>query len=284
MVQHLIRLVPPSLIRWLGQLQYRVPVLRPIIQKGSRLVRQGVHVILHGPARGLRFDPHGSMPGYALGTSEPEEQETLVRYLRSGHVFYDIGANVGFFAILAARLVGTTGKVYAFEPFPQSTEAIRKNAALNGFEQIVEVWQGAVSDRSGVGRLSIQGECNTFRLADNAEPNRSITVPLYVIDELVVEGKIRPPDLVKIDVEGHEVQVLRGMREAVRRYRPVILCEVHWIKKEIETLLAEVFRPLGYRAMQLDGSPLPDRPMRYHLLLVPPERIAPEAHEKRRAG
>ena len=177
MVQHLFRLLPPSLIRWLGQLQYRMPVLQPIIQEGSRLVRRGVHVIPHGPAQGLRFDPCGSLPGYALGTTEPEEQEALVSWLQSGQVFYDIGANVGFFAVLAARLVGPTGKVYAFEPFPQSTEAIRKNAALNGFEQIVEVWQGAVSDRSGVGRLSIQGECNTFRLADSAEPNRSITGP-----------------------------------------------------------------------------------------------------------
>ena len=284
MVQHLLRLLPPSMIRWLGQLQYRVPVLRPIIQKGSRLVRRGVHVIPHGPARGLRFDPYGSLPGYALGTTEPEEQKMLVGYLRPGHVFYDIGANVGFFSVLAARLVGTGGKVYAFEPFPQSAEAIRKNAALNGFEQIVEVWQGAVSDRSGIGRLSIRGECNTFRLEDKAEPDRSVAVPLYVIDELVTGKKIRPPDLVKIDVEGHEVQVLRGMQETIRCYRPVILCEVHWIKKEIEALLAELFLPLGYRATQIDGGALPDRPVRYHLLLVPPDRIAPEAHEKRRAG
>ena len=284
MRQYIFKLVPPELFRWFGRLQYRVPVLRPIIQKGGRLVRRGVRVIPYGPARGLRFDPCGSLPGYALGTTEPEEQEALVSWLQSGQVFYDIGANVGFFAVLAARLVGPTGKVYAFEPFPQSAEAIRKNAALNGFEQIIEVWQGAVSDRSGSGKLMVQGMCNTFRLEYNADGAESITVPLYVIDELVAGEKIRPPDLVKIDVEGHEVQVLRGMRETVRRYRPVILCEVHWIKKEIEALLVEVFRPLGYRATQIDGSPLPDRPMRYHLLLVPPDRIAPEAHEKRRDG
>jgi len=80
------------------------------------------------------------------------------------------------------------------------------------------------------------------------------------------------------------VKVLQGMRETIQQYQPVILCEVHELKEEIEQLLLDLFKPIGYQASQIDGSPLPEYPANYQLLLVPPDRIAPEAHEKRRAG
>ena len=223
----ILRLLPATWIRWIGKLPFKLPILRPFIAIVDRHFKRGEHVMIHGIGKGLRFDAAGLRAGYALGTAELEEQKILATWLCSGQVFYDIGANVGFFTVLAARLVGSTGKVYAFEPFPQSAEMIRKNAALNDFGQIIDVWQGAVSNRKGNGRLVMHERSDRFKLTETTVDAPSLTVPLYVIDELVAEGRLRPPDFVKIDVEGHEVQVLRGMEATIRAHRPIILCEVH---------------------------------------------------------
>ncbi len=84
----MLRLVPASWIRWVGRLQFRVPLLRPLIEWAARRLRQGEHVLVHGVGKGLRFDPGGVLPGFALGTTEMEEQEILARYLDLGKVFY----------------------------------------------------------------------------------------------------------------------------------------------------------------------------------------------------
>ncbi|SHL06286.1 FkbM family methyltransferase [Rhodothermus profundi] len=262
-------LLPPSWIRWMGRLPFKLSVFRPFIDMIARFLRQGEHVMAHGIGKGLRFDPAGLRAGYALGTADLEEQKVLAAWLRCGQVFYDIGANVGFFSVLAAKLVGPTGKVYAFEPFLQNIEAIRKNAALNSFEEIIEIWHGAVSNRSGSGKLVLCESSDRFRLEDTAVNAPSITVPLYTIDELVLKGRLRPPDLVKIDVEGHELQVLQGMEETIRRYRPVILCEVHWWVGENEALLKELVLPLGYRIAQIDDKTMLGHLKNYHLLMIP---------------
>ncbi len=186
--------------------------------------------------------------------------------------------------MLAARLVGPEGKVYAFEPFPESARYIAKNARLNRFEQIIEVWTCAISDTVGIGKLRVEGWRNTFKLVADDPGSRFIEVPIYSVDYLIRHHRMLPPYFVKIDVEGHEVQVLRGMEATIRAHRPIILCEVHWLVREIRELVEGFFKPLGYQAMQIDGQPLPERETRYHLLLIPPDRIAPEAHAGRRSG
>lgn len=230
-------------------------------------------MIRHGVGAGLKFNSHGGALGFALGTTEEEEQRTLARVLKPGHVFYDVGANKGFYAVIAARLVGPQGSVHAFEPFDDSVLAIEDNTRLNGFQNVT-VWPVAVSDTAGIGNLVTNGEDFEFRLStslnarEEVDP-RAVQVEVVELDQLVNEGRLPPPDVVMIDVEGAEVAVLRGMAGILRSHRPTVLCEVHWLKAEIDEVLEDLLYPMGYVATQLDGSLLPAEITRYHMLLRP---------------
>lgn len=266
-------LLPPRLITFLGSAQFKHPVLKKLLRRVSGGVSTRTHTIKHGIGKGLKFNPHGGNPGYALGTSGIEEQEALVTYLQSGDTFYDIGANKGFYVILGAYLVGATGHVYAFEPFPDSANAIRDNLRLNSFEHATVI-QAAISNETTQGKLLLTGESFSFKLAtsrnaDAESDAESIEVAVYALDDLFDQRALPPPDFVMIDAEGSEIEVFRGMQKIISEYRPAIICEIHWLRKEVTEILEEVFYPLGYTATQLDGSPLPEDVVRYHLLLNP---------------
>lgn len=271
-----VGLLPPRVTSRLSSLQYAFPILRPAFQYAARRIGQGTNRIRHGVGKELLFDPHGGNVGYALGTSDLEEQDFLAQNLAPGEVFYDVGANKGFFAVLGARLVGREGHVYAFEPFPSSAEAVESNAKLNEQSQVTVI-QAAVADRPGRDRLLLEGESSLhFRLSSSlsAQDNStsdSISVEVISLDEFVAREGIRPPSLVKIDVEGAEVDVLKGMRQTIETHRPTVLCEVHWIRDEMIALVDEVFTPLGYTAAQMDGSGLPTEIVRYHAVFRPSE-------------
>lgn len=258
--------VPPSWIRWVGRLRARFPSLGPVVSWMARDVLAGEGVIRHGVGAGLRFDARRGSGGYLLGTTEPEEQAALARYLKAGDVFYDLGANIGFFAVLAARLVGQSGRVYAFEPNPECTSQVRRNAEINGFTQ-VEVIEAAVSSKSGRARLHL-GDTNLSSMIARGDES-GIEVALTSVDDFVREKSARPPNLVMIDVEGAEIEVLRGMRETIARHRPVIMCEVHWIGADFFAYCAEHLTPAGYNVEPLDGKPFPIEPDRFHALLMP---------------
>ena len=196
--------------------------LQPFV---ARARPSGPVTIRHGEAAGLRiFGDSRSNIGYALGTTEPVVQEALARYLHEGSVCYDIGANVGFFTILAARLVGETGRVYAFEPLPDNLDALRRNLELNGFAN-VEVIDAAVSDRDGTAELGIGTSSLDSGLVEYevARHSQHITVRVMRLDH----GELSRPTFVKIDAEGAEFAVLRGMRTLLEAPRPTILCEMH---------------------------------------------------------
>lgn len=264
--------LPAGWIRWLGRLQFR-PVMGPVVRWVGRSVLAKEGVIRHGLGAGLHFDATHGAPGYLFGTSEPDEQAILSEYLKPGNVCYDIGANVGFFATLAARLVGKDGRVYAFEPNPVCAAQARKNAALNGFDHL-EVVEAAVSSSSGRVRLHF-GETSTMSssIVWTAAAG-DVEVAMVSVDEFVRNSHARGPTLVMIDAEGAEVEVLKGMHDTIRRHRPVILCEVHWINDEFLGYCAERLAPLGYVARPLTGDTFPTRPDRFHALLTPMPAVA----------
>lgn len=231
-------------------------------------MRSQVVVIRHGLGTGLRFDAGGANPGYALGTTEPLVQSTLEARLHAGDIFYDIGANVGFFSVLGARLVGPTGTVYAFEPFPANAASLRRNVQLNGFHHVTVI-EAALSRTAGEGWLVVGEEPTWGRLASGGAsrmPHGWVRVPLMAIDDLVDRGTIAPPALVKIDVEGAELDVVAGMTETIRRHRPVIICEMHGRNKEYGALMRE----LNYEVRTL-GVDLPVEDARWdvHTLATP---------------
>jgi hypothetical protein len=161
LVRRLIRLGHPRLRSLRAEaMTGRGPRAR-LLRAFVRWLEDGVLRVPQGHAGGLAFDMHylpishahvGSIAG---GNLESAVQEAMVRHLPHGAVFYDIGANLGFFSLLAAHLTGLgEGRVYAFEAAPDNAEAIRVNARLNRIEN-VEVIAKAVAARSGRGRLQV---------------------------------------------------------------------------------------------------------------------------------
>lgn len=193
-----------------------------------RLSRRVAWTIASGEAAGMRMHFPQNLE-FILGTTERPVQECLSKRLREGDVFYDVGANVGFFSLLASRRVGASGAVYALEPVASNAAAIRANALLNGVRNL-RVFELAAGEASGVGELFVttwDGGSSLVRSAiPSEEPVEARQVAVTPIDDLITALQLRPPTLVKVDVEGLELQVLRGMQRTLASHRPDILCEV----------------------------------------------------------
>lgn len=239
----------------------------------SRLER-GILRVPQGRGGGLILDmryipvSHAHAGALASGNLESSVQEALVRHSQRGGVVYDVGANLGFFSMLAARLVGPDGRVYAFEPAPENAEAIGRNAELNLLGNITVIPK-AVSARAGTARLQIVDDQSWSRLEEYGEhpgTERVLEVETVTIDALVDAGELPPPALVKIDVEGAELGVLEGMGSTIERHRPVIVCELH----DTNHGFAAAMAAHSYRVVNLEGpEPVDQGSDSHHALGLP---------------
>jgi FkbM family methyltransferase len=238
------------LARQIAAKQHTNRFVQMIWSRLSHSLRSRPVPILAGAGRGLRINLHGSAVGFATGTAELPLQNALIRELRPGITFFDIGANIGFVTMIAARAVGPTGRVVAFEPVPENVAAIKKNLALNGIDW-VDVRQAAIGLESGSASLIVSDVSAFSRFGSVSVPTgarETIEVAVESIDELLAAGAIPQPDVIKIDVEGAELQVIEGARQMLGERRPVILCEVH----DCNAAYVELMGSLGYDAINLD--------------------------------
>lgn len=241
-----------------------MPLLRDAVRAARRAARRLRALapvrIRRGPAAGLRMDLRRASAWYASGDNEIPVQEAIVANLSEGGVFLDVGANVGFFSLVAARVVGPSGTVVAFEPVPENASAAERNAALNSFAR-VRVVQAAVGAAPGRMTLHVTRHPGGAALASSAAPPdrvNSIEVEVVSLDAAFESGRVPPPDLVKIDVEGAELDVLRGMSGLAARCGPSILCEFDGpsaadVRPRLDAAL-ELFADWGYSVRRLESS------------------------------
>ncbi len=232
-----------------------------ILRRAVRwLVRLRPARVDRGPGAGLRLYLGRASAAYDLGMSEMAVQAFLVENLHPGDVFYDVGANVGFFSLLGARLVGRGGQVLAFEPVPANADAARRNAALNGLDNVF-VRGAALASTCGTADLILTRHPGGATLAHVGSPpdaSGALRVICKSIDALVEREDLAPPTLVKVDVEGAELDVLAGMERTARRLHPAIVCEVDAATvEEAESKAAgveAVLRGWGYAPYRLAES------------------------------
>jgi len=183
--------------------------------------------VLAGPGKGLlvRINPRWE---HALweGSYEPITQQLVQQFCRPGTVFFDVGANFGYYSMLAAR---NGAKVIAFEPDFALAEELQLHVKLNGLEGRIELHRLAVFSRTGEVFLDPAGENTAHGSAhvcsSEIPETRSVRVRCTTLDDFVAEHLA--PGLMKIDVEGAESDVLKGAEQAFGSTRPLILCEVH---------------------------------------------------------
>jgi FkbM family methyltransferase len=267
----LVESLPSSWIRTAGAWRGRSRSLKKLTDWLPALLRHREGRIRHGVGRGLRFNTGHSAVGFLLGTHDPDVQLALEQLLRPGGTVYDIGANVGFTAVLAARLVGPHGLVVCFEPLATNARQIEHNAALNHFDH-VHVCQVALGKEDGEAEFVVSASPTWGRLASAGfTPDRAGTtrVPVRRLDTLAAEARLPAPDLIKMDVEGAEADVLAGARGLLAAARPLLVIETHGTNQAV----AEALAAHDYHLHVLGRKvALQDAPREVQALCLPAER------------
>ena len=166
---------------------------------------------------------------YVAGCVEPNEFAFFDHALQPGMTFLDAGANDGIYTVFAAKRVGNEGTVWAFEPSARELSRLRHNLELNHLA--ARVFPLALADCSGQAELSVgayehAGHNTLGAFAYQTELEGKAPVEVRRLDEVLNENPLARLDLMKIDVEGAELRLLRGALETLRKYRPVLLFEV----------------------------------------------------------
>lgn len=239
----------------------RVPVLGDLLHLVSHRILPASHrewvQIRTGPGRGLWLELNPRTGGdYLRGRAESRVQEALAARLRPGMVFYDLGANIGLFSLLAARIVGPTGRVYSFEPDTEVVARLRRNVERNGFSNVTVVESGVWSSNEDV----------RFIPSDSSSPDRGLgrieiagggsgrLIRCVTLDDFQGDA----PDAIKCDVEGAEFAALKGAEILLRWHRPWIICEMH--SAENDRASRGFLSRCGYSLESIDDS---------HILAVP---------------
>lgn len=200
---------------------------------------------------------------YYIGLYEHYLARQFRARVKPGMVVADVGAHVGQYTLLAA---GQGAEVHVFEPNPHNLARLQRNLALNGLEGRAVLNAVAVADRVGEATFHLPLASNTGRgtlLADQADSAETVTVPVTTLDAYF-EALGRPPDLIKMDVEGVEWLVLRGAMNTLRAHRPILFLET--VEESLRAMgatladLAELLRGLGYTVSRPNRQRLEELP------------------------
>jgi FkbM family methyltransferase len=188
---------------------------------------------------------------YFYREHEPEVTAVIRRFIKPGATFFDVGANAGFFTLIARDL---GAKVHAFEPNPAIVSLLLRSAPPE--DPRVAAIPAACSDRSGALALYLDDDTNTGMASVEKPSGRWIDVPVITLSEYW-RATDATPDLMKVDVEGHEYQVLRGAAELIKAVGPALIVEVT-TEATFQLLASWGYAP--YRIGRENWTPLDDTP------------------------
>lgn len=206
--------------------------------------------ILQGPGRGLKWIVGSYNHGCWLGSYEFEKQTILRDLIKEGDVVCDIGAHVGYFTIIFARLVGRTGAVYAFEPDTRNFGYLVRHVEINQFDNVVAT-QAGIADRTGTMYFKSGGHSATGKLGTD----EGIPVPVYNLREFLEAKQLRVPQMVKMDIEGAERFVVPAIIDYVVKHKVRLLISTH--ADEITAELVDLLESRGYKIRPLQWANQP---------------------------
>jgi FkbM family methyltransferase len=250
----IVGLMPRRSREWILRKRYEIPLLKALTGLAAGALRNDEFVVREGVGKGLRIDVGSSAAAYVLGAFKPDLQQFMEANLEQGSVFYDVGANVGFFSLLAARLAGPEGRVISFEPIDENVSKLSENVRRNQFGN-VRIFPIALGAGNGerTFQLSESPTWGKFKGVAQEVPNkyvRDISVRVRRLDSLVSVERLPPPDFIKIDVEGAELEVIDGARETLLRHSPILMIELHGTNEALVSTLGD----LGYGLLPLSNS------------------------------
>ena len=187
--------------------------------------------------------------------------QLFVRLVRDANVFLDIGANIGYYSLLAAS-INPHLKIFSFEPAPEVFSYLKKNIEINGFD--IQAEQKAISDKIGSLEFFVSRNPKYVDIADEhltstgsfdkSQADRTtiletINVEALTLDEYVAQKGIEKIDLIKLDTEATEHLVLAGAQRVLSEFKPVIFCEV--LPGKVEQKIEAAFKAQGYLMYRL---------------------------------
>lgn len=200
-------------------------IFSKVLQWVSSLIPPDTKVrILRGPIRGMKWLKGAGPNAYWVGTYEEVRMREFAAALKQGDVVYDVGANVGIYSLNGSFKVGSSGWVYSFEPLERNLRYLRQHVALNNLGNCT-VLETAVCNTEGTLAFSAADwEPSMARLS----PHGEIVVQSTTLDICIYgEKRLRPPNVLKIDVEGAEFDVLSGAARGITEFHPTIFLEIH---------------------------------------------------------
>ena len=167
-----------------------------------------------------------SQKAYWLGIYEREVCRALISRVKPGWSVADVGAHIGYFTLLLAKLVGPSGRVFAFEPVPINFEVLSKNVALNGYHWVI-LEKKAVTNRNDSVTLHVPKQRFTKQASIIQQGGETIEVEATSLDAYWETMGNPPLHLVKMDIEGAEDAALEGMKRLLHQQRPIVVVEIH---------------------------------------------------------
>jgi FkbM family methyltransferase len=238
---------------------YNQPLLAPAMRTASNLLlpswTEKILKVKSGIGEGLAFELN---PRWEIelweGSYEPGVQEIAREYFVPGKTYYDVGGGIGFYSLVAAR---GGAQVYTFEPDPQNHACIERHAKRNRLDGRFHLMQLAAYSHTG--QIQMQhstkdrGHGHAKTTFDGTVPGPGFEVSCTTLDDFARSHPL--PTLVKVDVEGAEVDVVKGAGWLLGEIRPAILCEVHNLPISLQ--IQELLRGHGYRWQWLDDPTYP---------------------------
>lgn len=210
---------------------------------------QAIVPVLQGEIKGKKWIVGSSTHGCWLGSYEYQKQLLFANTIKENSIVFDVGANVGFYTLLASSLVGPAGKVFAFEPVPRNCAYLKKHLRLNHIKNVT-LFEVAVADSKGMTSFDASTDNSMGHFSEQGK----LQVNTVCLDDLVTEGRILAPDYIKIDVEGAEMMVLSGASAILGKYHPTLFLATHG--EDIHQQCCQFLVSLGYQLVPLDGKPI----------------------------
>jgi FkbM family methyltransferase len=179
-------------------------------------------------------------------------RDALYGFIKEGTVLYDIGGNIGDVTVHAALKTGTKGKVYSFEPHPQTYRRLSEHIQLNKLTNVVAFNVGLGSSAGSFVMEEVENNAGANRIVSPGTVDAGrVTVQVVTLDAQVDEHQMLKPDVIKIDVEGFEMQVLIGAKAIIEKCRPTLFIELSdallKLQNETATGLVKLISSYGYK-------------------------------------
>lgn len=221
-------IIPEKLLAWLIRTRFLYFFFKKLPQNPEQFPPKSYRITKRFNSI-LKLDLHDYTSWHTFFGFRDSTLEYFKRELKYGNVVIDVGGNIGIMGLFARNIIGTTGKVYAFEPNYEIRQNYLDNVALNKYNNVF-VYPFALGEKKSKNKLHVIDETNsgmsTIAVDENTTVYNTMQIDIVQLDSFFESENIKKVDFIKIDVEGYELEVLKGAVKTIEKYKPILLIEI----------------------------------------------------------